>query len=414
MSNLDWLLRNARVADDGPLVDIALQGERIVRMAPKLEVSAREERDLGGRVVIPGFVNVHAHLDKNLTLERVGNTSGTLLEAIERWVAFKPQLTRADYVERASRGLEMAVLNGTTAMRTHVDVDANSFMALEAILEVRERYRDAISLEVVALGAPGLGGCELQAMEDALELGADLVGGCPAIRPDGHAEITAALELAERAGKRVDLHLDENENPDSRWLEVLADEVIARGLEGVVTAGHCCSLDFMDQSTADRIMDRVAQARIAVVALPACNLNLQGRGQHPVPRGVTRIRELLKRGVNVCVGSDNVQDPFHPVGHYDLLSAAQLTVMVAHMTSPSEMLETLEMVTSRPARTMGFEDHRLAEDVKANFTVLDAKSRTSCLTVLPPRIATFRHGKLVSSSSGTVSVMGREVSRWTF
>jgi cytosine deaminase len=414
LSNHDWLLRNARISDDGPLVDMALQGERIVRMASNLEGTAQQERDLGGRVVMPGFVDVHVHLDKTLTLERVGNASGTLLEAIERWVAFKPQLTRTDYVERASRGLEMAVLNGTTAMRTHVDVDANGFTALEAVLEVREHYRDAISLEVVALGGPGLGGQELQAMETALELGADLIGGCPAIRPDGRAEIAAALGLAERTGKCVDLHVDENENPDSRWLEVLSDEVIARGLEGLVTAGHCCSLDFMDQSTADRVMDRVAQARIDVVALPACNLNLQGRRRHPVPRGVTRIKELLRRGVNVCVGSDNVQDPFHPVGHYDLLGAAQLTVMVAHMTGPSEMLETLEMVSSRPAHTMGLENHTIAEGSRANFTVLDATSRISCLTVSPRRIAAFRNGKLVSSSSGTTSLMGQEVSRWTF
>lgn len=413
--NAAWVLRNARLEDGQPLVDIALEGDRILAIGPRLELQAANQRDLAGRVVLPGLVEAHCHVDKNLTIDRVGNASGTLLEAIEKWVAFKPGLTRADYLERGARGLEMAIAAGTTTLRTHVDVDTNGFAALEAVLELKARYREVLEVQIVALGGlgQGRGGAELEAMLTALEMGADVIGGCPAIRPDPAAEVIAALDLAERVGKPVDLHVDENEDPASRSLETLADEVIARGLEGRVTAGHCCSIGFMDQATADRVMDKVANARINIVTLPACNLNLQGRGMHPTPRGLTRVKELLARGVNVVVGSDNVQDPFHPVGNYDLLHAANIAAMAAHMTSHDELLETISMVTNRPARALGLENTGLKVGSRADLIVLDATSKLASVTVLPQRLMVFKSGSLVSSTSLTRTVMGREVSTWT-
>ncbi len=413
MTSVAWVLRNARLEDDQPLVDIALDGETIAAIGPKLEITGREERDLMGRVVLPGLIEAHCHVDKNLTIDRVGNASGTLMEAIQNWVAFKPSLTKSDYLERGARGLELAMAAGTTALRTHVDVDAGGLMALEALLELKAHYRDVLEIQIVALGGPGLAGAEHAAMVTALTMGADVIGGCPAIRPDPTAEVIAALELAERFGKSVDLHVDENENPSSNSLETLADETIKRGLEGRVTAGHCCSLEFMDQATADRVMDKVALARINIVTLPACNLNLQGRGMHPTPRGLTRVKELLARGVNVVIGSDNVQDPFHPVGNYDLLHAANIAAMAAHMTSHTEMLETIRMVTDRPAQALGLENNGIQKGAKADLIVLDAYSKLASVTVLPERLMVFKSGKVVSSLSQTRTIMGREVSAWT-
>lgn len=410
--NAAWVLRDARLEDEA-LVDIALEGGRIVAIGQKLPIAGLEERDLAGRTVLPGLVEAHCHVDKNLTIDRVGNASGTLLEAIERWIAFKPNLTKSDYLERGARGLEMAIAAGTTTLRTHVDVDANGFAALEALLELKSRYSDALEIQIVALGAPGLGGAPLEAMIRALELGADVVGGCPAIHADPMAEVAAALDLASRFDKPADLHVDENERPDSLSLEMLADETIKRGLEGRVTAGHCCSLDFMDQRAADRVMDKVARARINIVTLPACNLNLQGRGMHPTPRGLTRVKELLARGVNVVIGSDNVQDPFHPVGNYDLLHAANIAAMAAQMTSRDELLETIRMVTNRPAQALGLEGYGLFEGARADLIVLDAHSRIASVTELPQRLAVFKAGRLVSSTSLKKTVMDKEVSSWT-
>lgn len=160
-------------------------------------------------------------------------------------------------------------------------------------------------------------------------------------------------------------------------------------------------------------MDKVAMAQIHIVTLPACNLNLQGRGMHPTPRGLTRVKELLECGVNVVIGSDNVQDPFHPVGNYDLLHAANIAAMAAHMTSHEEMLETLEMVTTRPARALGLKDYGLEVGASADLIVLDAYSKIASVTVFPERLMVFKSGQVVSSTSMTRTVMGREVSTWT-
>lgn len=393
---------------NGETVDIAVSSGKIVALNPELEnLENFSELDLGGRLVLPGFFETHCHLDKTLTISKVGNSTGTLLEAIHNWHAFKPTLTKADYLERGTRALEWAIKQGTLALRTHVDVDAgrasNRFearsaqdakglVALEAMLELREHFRDLITVQIVALGGPGLGGAEYTAMVDALELGADLVGGCPAIRPDGGAEIEAALELAERFGKSIDLHMDENMDPNSRWLEVLANSILERGFQGQVTAGHCCSLEFMAQSDAERVMERVAEAGIHIVTLPACNLVLQGRGLHPAPRGLTRVKELVERGVNVVAGTDNVQDPFQPLGNYDLLAAAHLTALSAHLTTDPELKEVYAMVTSRAAKVLG-QSAELEVGARADFVVLDANNALEAVRGVPDRLAVFRAGE---------------------
>ena len=396
---MNRVFRNAAL-QDGKTVDFAVSSGQIVALNPVLEVLEHfEELDLRGRLVLPGFFETHCHLDKTLTISKVGNTAGTLLEAIRNWHAFKPSLTKANYLERGTRALEWAIRQGTLALRTHVDVDSKGLVALEAMLELKERFRDLIGVQIVALGGPGLGSSEMGAMRDAITLGADLVGGCPAIRPDGGAEIEAALELAQRLGKGVDLHMDENMDLNSRWLEVLANRVLERGFEGQVTAGHCCSLEFMAQSDAERVMDRVAEAGIHIVTLPACNLVLQGRGLHPAPRGLTRVKELLERGVNVVAGTDNVQDPFQPLGNYDLLAAAHLTALGAHLTTDPELREVYAMVTSRAARVLG-QSAELEVGARADFVVLGAQSVLEAVRGVPERLAVFRAGEPLFSRLG--------------
>ena len=395
---MNRIFRNAALPD-GKMVDFTVSSGQIVAINPVDTLEHFEKLDLKGRLVLPGFFETHCHLDKTLTISRVGNSAGTLLEAIHNWHAFKPSLTKADYLERGTRALEWAVRQGTLALRTHVDVDAGGLTALEAMLELKERFRDLITVQIVALGGPGLGGSEYGAMVDAITLGADLVGGCPAIRPDGGAEIEAALELAERFGKGVDLHMDENMDPNSRWLEVFANSILERGFEGQVTAGHCCSLEFMAQGDAERVMDRVARAGIHIVTLPACNLVLQGRGLHPAPRGLTRVGELLERGVNVVAGTDNVQDPFQPLGNYDLLAAAHLTALSAHLTTDAELLEVYAMVTSRAAKVLG-QNNELEVGARADFVVLNAESVLEAVRGVPERLAVFRAGEPLFSRLG--------------
>ncbi len=326
------------------------------------------------KIAFGGFTESHCHLDKTLTIKEVGNPSGTLMEAIYKWVAYKPQITRADYLRRGSLALEMALASGTTRLRTHVDVDASGFLALETMLELREMYKDKILIQIVALGNPSE---ERDLMRQAMQLGADAVGGCPAIRADGALEVRKALELAAEFNKPVDLHMDENDQ--TNFLEVLADMVLETGFRLPVMAGHCCSLDFMPESDAARVIEKVAMAKISIVSLPACNLNLQGRGIHPMPRGITRVAQLLEAGVNVCFGSDNVQDPFHPVGNYDLLYAAHLGATATHLTHQAGLESAFKMITKNADFALGL------EPLSSKNVILEAETSVDAVRAIAKR-----------------------------
>lgn len=390
----DWILRQARLTDATPLVDIAITGGRITAMAATLPLTAANEWDLAGRVVLPGLVDAHTHLDK--TYFPLHNQSGTLMEAIEVWRAHKRTRTKGQMQATVRRALQTAVANGVTAMRSHVDVEADSDLAtVEMILALREEWRDMLDLQLVALGSPSGTAENRTAMRSALAMGVDYVGGVPALTPDPHAEIDAAFALAEAFGKPLDLHIDETEDPQMLSLETLAEQTVAHGMQGQVTAGHCCSLAFVDQAIAERVMDKVAQAQLNIITLPSCNLVLMGRNHHPTPRGVTCVKELLARGVNVCAASDNVSDPFNPFGCYDLLQIANLNAHLAHLSGEEEIQQSLQMVTYNPAQALGLPDYGIAVGKRADLVVVDTTTSLEAVTTTPPRLATFKNGRLL-------------------
>ncbi len=369
-------------------------------MAPDLPPGAREIH-AGGRVVLPGLIDAHTHLDKTLSLDRLVNRSGTLLEAIDLWRGLRGSLSVEDFTERALGGVRLAVAAGTTAIRSHADIGVDiGLKAVEALLAVKERCRGKIDVQVVALAhLPSVSGPEAALVEEAVRLGADAVGGAPHIDGDPHASIDFALGLAEKYGKPVDLHMDERDDPSFLYLEYLAEQTIARGLQGRVTAGHCCSLAAADHATAERVMEKVSAAGIHVITLPSCNLYLQGRGDRGlIRRGLTRVKELLARGVNVVTASDNVQDPFNPLGKGDPLLIGNLTAHAAHMGSGTEQATVLEMLTSRAARCIGLADYGLAPGCQADLVVLDCTRLQDVLALLPTRLYVLKAGQVVAQS----------------
>ncbi len=391
---LDYLLKNACV--EGELCDIAIKDAVIEARSVKgqsLDRAATEVWNLEGRVVLPSFADVHVHLDK--TFVPLVNKSGTLREAIEVWVKEKPNLDFDSYEQRALKAIQAALVKGSTAIRTHIDINSShGFTALEAILKVREEAKELCNIEIVALGAAGLNEAETQAMKTALELGADLVGGAPALLANPEQSINAIFDLAEHYSKGIDLHIDETEDPNSKTLAYLAEQTIARHFQGRVTAGHCCSLAFMPLERALKLIDKVAEAKINIVTLPSCNLVLMGRNLEPKPRGVTRVKELLNAGVNVAAASDNVADPFNPFGNYDALFIANLAAHTAHMTSLEELESCLAMVTKNAARIMKQETKLRVNDA-ANLVILDSYSYETAVTSLADRFATFFKGSCV-------------------
>ena len=397
-----YLLHQARLLDRASPVDLLLRDGKIAALAENLPDDAvdptTETWHLDGRVVLPGLVDLHTHLDK--TYSTVRNASGTLHEAIDVWNEHKQTRSVDDARAAAERALRNAVAHGVTALRSHLNAtDESDLPVIEMMIELRETWRDRIDLQFVALGHPGENAREDALMQQALSLGVDFVGGAPALLDDPHASIDAAFDLAERMGKSIDLHIDETENPDALTLAYLAEQTIARDMVGRVTAGHCCSLAFVDDETAARVIDQVAGAEITVVTLPSCNLVLMGRGRQPAPRGVTRVKELLAAGVNVCAASDNVRDPFNPFGAYDLLHIAHLNAHAAHMTGDEELRTSLDMVTTRPARAFGATNVGLHKGAAADLVVLDTRDPLDAVLFPPPRLATFKRGRLVVRTS---------------
>ena len=395
---MDWLITNVRIPNQNGEVAIAIAAGHIADIGPALPWPANRRWDGDGRIVLPGLVEPHVHLDKTY-LNRSGhfpNHSGTLLEAIDVWRVAKKQRSRADLQTAVRRALRAAIAHGVTAMRSHVDTEEpGDLETLAAILEVREEFRHAIDLQIVALGIAGTSPVVDRAMADAMTMGADLVGGAPALVPHPAASLATIFALAERTGKPIDLHIDETEEPASCMLSVLAEMTIATGMQGLVTAGHCCSLAFMEAAAAGRVIERVAVAGISIVTLPSCNLVLMGRGMNPPPRGVTRVKELLAAGVNVCAGSDNAQDPFNPFGSSDPLQSALLTAHIAHMTGEDELDACRKMVTGWAGTALGLDGYGLQMGAHADLVVLDTFDIQEAVTAPPRRLATFKNGRLV-------------------
>jgi cytosine deaminase len=396
--DMDWILRRARLQDDTDLVDIALADGRIAAVGVELPGAAAQEWDIEGRVVLPGLVDAHTHLDK--TYITIQNRSGTLLEAIEIWRQVKKTRTPAQIQAAARRALLAAIANGVTAMRSHVDIEEeDDLAAVAALLDLRQEMRTHIDLQLVALGWPGLSRESDALLAAALAMGVDAVGSAPALLPEPRSCIDAAFALAERTGKPIDLHIDECEDPNMLSLEHLAEQTAAHGMQGRVTAGHCCALGFAEEARAQAVMDKVAAAHVQIITLPSCNLVLMGRGMRPAPRGVTPVKDLLARGVNVSAASDNVHDPFNPFGGYDLLQIANLNAHVAHMSGEAELYASLRMVTANPARALGLDSRGIVPGAQADLVVTDARSVLDTVICPPARLATFKAGRLLVRST---------------
>jgi cytosine deaminase len=406
---LDLLITHASLPDGRTDMSIAVQGGRIVEVHPGLQAEAARTLDAQGMLVSPPFVDAHFHMDATLSygLPRV-NASGTLLEGIALWGELKPALTHEALVERALAYCDWAVAKGLLAIRTHVDVCDPRLLAVQALLEVKQRVASYIDLQLVAFPQDGLLrgplGPEqhLGNLRRALDLGVDVVGGIPHFErtmQSGAESVRLLCELAAERGLRVDMHCDESDDPHSRHVETLAFETRRLGLQGRVTGSHLTSMHSMDNYYVSKLIPLMAEAGLQVVANPLINITLQGRHDtYPRRRGMTRVPELLAGGVNVAFGHDCVMDPWYALGSGDMLEVAHMGLHVAQMTSQSAMRQCFEAVTTHGARVMGLTDYGLAPGCHADLVLLQARDPVEAIRLRATRLAVYRRGRLLASS----------------
>jgi len=322
------LIRSATLAD-GSVVDVRLDRGTVVEVAPAGTLVGDADLDLTGFLLLPAPAEPHAHLDKAMSWDLIDPPMGDLVRAIDSWRAYSSVMTEESIADRARAAALRLLANGTTAIRSHVDllVGDEPLRGVMALVRVREELRDLMHIELVALAASDLPDSTVEA---ALDLGIDLVGGAPHLAPAPLDDLRRLLAIAERRGVGVDMHTDEGLGGDPTLGE-LARTV--RDWDVPVSAGHCVRLGTLEPTELGEVIDEVLASDIGIISLPITNLYLQG-WQHPVatPRGLTALRALLDAGVRLGAGADNVRDPFNPVGRSDALETASLLVTAGHLT----------------------------------------------------------------------------------
>lgn len=388
---------------DGRVADIGIEGDTISAVEDLSGAEAGEVIDAAGDLVSPPFVDPHFHLDATLSygLPRI-NASGTLLEGIGLWGELKQIVTQDEMVERALSYCDWAASQGLLAIRSHVDTCDDRLLGVEAMLEVRERVRDYIDLQLVAFPQDGFYRDPTARANTirALDMGVDVVGGIPHFErtmSDGAASVRELCEIAADRSLMVDLHCDESDDPLSRHVETLACEAQRLGLQGRVAGSHLTSMHSMDNYYVSKLLPLMAEAGVAAIPNPLINITLQGRHDtYPKRRGLTRVKEMQAHGITVGWGQDCVLDPWYSLGTADMLDVAFMGMHVAQMTSPEDMARCFDMVTNQNAQILGLEGYGLAPGKRASLVVLDAGAPIEALRLRPARLAVVSNGKVIS------------------
>ena len=396
---MDTIVRNARVEDgtDRPLVDIGIDGGRIAVIEPGLAAQG-EEIDVGGRLVTPGFIETHIHLDKSCILDRCRSERGDLEEAIGEVVRVKKEFTPEDVYERGKKTLEKCILNGTTHMRTHLEVDpVVGLRSLEGMLLLVAEYRWAIDIEICIFPQDGLlnnpGTDEL--MVDALGKGGSVVGAAPYTDSNPHGQIDRIFEMAREFDIDIDMHLDFGPDAEALDLDYVCELTDRFGYGGRVAIGHVTKLSAADPARFAGAAKRMADAGVALTVLPSTDLFLMGRHMdHSVMRGVTAVHKLRQAGVNCSLSTNNVLNPFTPFGDCSLIRMANLYANICHVGARDDIVECYEMVTRRSAELMRLDDYGLAVGKSADLVVIDCRDRASAVAELAQPLWGFKRGRV--------------------
>src|SRR5882757_8874449 len=394
---MDLILRNARlIGAEHETADIGIIGGRIADVRPGLAAEG-ETIDLGGCLVSSGLIETHIHLDKSAILDRCKADKGDLEEAIGEVAKAKKSFTPEDVYNRAKRTLEKSILNGTTHMRTQLEVDPGiGLRGLEGVRQLIDEYKWAIDIEICIFPQEGLlnnpGTDEL--MIEALKSGGSVVGAAPYTDSSPHGQIDRIFEMAREFDIDIDMHLDFGPNPDDLDLLYVCEQTEKFRYGGRVAIGHVTKLSGAPPALFDKCAKRMADAGVALTVLPSTDLYLMGRHQdHSVMRGVAPSHKALHHGVNCSLSTNNVLNPFTPFGDCSLVRMANLYANIAQAGSSRELAACFDLVTQQPARLMNLSDYGVAIGNPADLIVLDGIDPAMIVAELAAPLMGIKRGR---------------------
>jgi cytosine deaminase len=400
---MDLVVKNARLADrpgDGPL-DIAVADGRIAAIGPATPEEAREVYDADGRLVCGGLIETHIHLDKSRIADRAppppGGVGGRRVNPVTMTAPLKRDFAVEDVYARAEATLRECLVNGTTRVRTQLEIDpAVGLRSFEAVAKLAADYRWAVDIEICVFPQDGmtnyLGTEEL--LVAALKRGAPVLGGAPRYDSDPKAQIDRLFALALEYDVDLDLHLDVGDDPKQMHIYQVLEltERYRRG--GRVVAGHMAKLSLLPPREVAALARRLADAGIAVTVLPATDLYLMGRERdHAVVRGVADPNLLLANGVTCSLSSNNILNPATPYGDCNLIRMANLHANVLQVAAPDELRALFGMLTDRSARLLNLKDYGLAVGNPADLVVIDAATPGQAIAEIRPPLAVWKRGR---------------------
>ena len=391
---------NATIYGDSDSTEILVEDKQFKAVGSNLG-DADEVIDLEGKLVLPPYVDPHLHLDYIFSGlgEGNANVSGTLFEGIQRWSDNKKDLTEDKVRESALKGIQKEVSHGVQYIRTHVDVTDPNLTGMKALLKLREELKDIVTLQLVAFPQEGFfrykGAADL--VRKALEMGADVVGGIPHFEISyeyGVESLKQIVDLALEFDVMIDIHCDENDDPNSRFLEVLNALVMEKDYGKKTTASHTTSFGAVEASYANKMMGLFKESKINFISCPTENAHLQGRGDvYPKRRGLTRVKELLENGNNVAFAQDSIADYWYPLGNGNMMNILDNGIHLAHYTHIDEIKQALDLITANGANVLNIEDYGIKEGNSANFIVLDAHDAYEAVRERAEVLASVRNGE---------------------
>lgn len=387
---------NVRLGADNHLSELQVENGYFVE-ALSADAGPWETLDLHGQLVMPGLIETHIHLDKACIMQRCHLQEGTLAEAVAQTRAAKAGFTEDDVYRRGAQVLDKAIVQGTTHMRTHVELDPQiGLTGFHAIRRLQADYAWAITLELCVFPQEGMlnnPGTEALLCQ-ALESGATVLGGCPYMDSDPLGQIQRLFELATRYDCDLDLHLDFDLNPEGLTVMEVARCTRLHGWGGRVTIGHVTKLSALPQESLTVLALELAEAGVQVTCLPSTDLFLMGRDVfHNKPRGLAPLAHLHACGVTCSVSTNNVGNPFTPYGDASLVRQANLFANVSQMGTVPQLLQCLAWVSSESARLLRLNDYGLLPGCRADFIVFDAPSPAAVIAEISAPVMGFKGGR---------------------